>query len=75
MLLSYIFLIIGVCLSIWGSQTRGSWSQNIAIVGGLIWLCLLIFMFYSFGIKVGFVALFVSIVVGAICENIFPKII
>lgn len=73
MLTFYTFLLFGTALAIWGSQTRGTMSQNISIIGGLIWLVTLVTMFFSFGVKDGFIALFVSFAAGAVCKNIFPK--
>jgi len=73
MILSYVILTIAMALTVWGSQTRGTWSQNIAIIGGWCWLITLIVMFFLFGIKDCLIATFISFVIGAIFTRIFPR--
>lgn len=73
MILLYLFLIIGICLVVWGSQTRGTWSRKIAILGGIVWIAPLILIFINYDIRNGLIAAFVSFVIGAVCQRIFPK--
>lgn len=69
----YVFLILGTCLAFWGMQTRGEWSKNISVIGGLVWIVSLIYIFLNKGAKNGLLAILASFVVGAICQRVFPK--
>ncbi len=71
--LIYTITVIGVAISIWGSQTNGTMSQNLATLGGLIWLAGIIWSFFSLGVKKGFILLIVSFIVGALLSRLFPK--
>ena len=37
----------------WGSQTQGTWSPRIAIIGGLLWLPAVILAFVVRGFPLG----------------------
>lgn len=74
MIIIYIAIIVGVGMAIWGSQTRGYWSKNLRIIGGLIWLTSIIYTFYSFGVISGVVNILISFILGAIFQKIFPNI-
>ena len=72
-----IYLIVlslaGTVMVVWGSQTRGTWSQNIAIVGGIVWLLSVVLSFLQKGIVSGLVFTFATFALGAILSNFFPK--
>ncbi len=73
MIILYIFLFIGAIMSTWGAQTRGSWSQKISIVGGMVWFLTLIYLFFIFGFKNGLIALFTSLVIANVCQKLFTR--
>lgn len=58
-----------------GSEGRGTWSKNIATVGGLLWLTSVIIAFVSLGIKNGVFFLLGSFVLGAILTNILKPLL
>jgi hypothetical protein len=65
--------IIGIALGVWGTQTRGTWSQNIGIIGGISWLLGVILFFIQTGLVNGFLYLLGTFIVGAILTRVFPK--
>ena len=65
--------IIGAFLSIWGSQTRGSWSRNISTLGGLMWFAGIIWGFIELGWLWGAVLLLVTFALANIFMRILPK--
>lgn len=58
-----------------GDAGRGSSSQLVSVVGGLVWLAGLIYAFYSEGIGFGLGALLVSFVVAAITMNVGKAVV
>lgn len=65
--------IVGIALGVWGTQTRGTWSQNIGIIGGILWLIGVILFFFQTDLVKGFLFLLSTFIVGAILSRIFPK--
>jgi len=65
--------IVGIALGVWGTQTRGTWSQKIGIIGGVIWLTGVILFFLQTNLVNGFLFLLGTFLVGAILTRIFPK--
>lgn len=65
--------IVGITLGVWGTQTRGTWSQNIGIIGGILWLLGVILFFFQTDLVKGFLYLLGTFIVGAILTRIFPK--
>lgn len=65
--------IIGIFLGVWGTQTRGDWSRNIGIIGGLIWFFSIIWGFIQLGFKNGFVFIFATLIIGAVLSKILPR--
>ncbi len=73
--ISYLQITVGamgVAMAIWGSQTRGTLSRNISIIGGLLWFTVLIWVFVNHFVN-GLYFLLGSFVLGAILKTIFPK--
>jgi len=71
----YVFGIIAMLVVTFGSEGRGSWSKNIEIIGGLLWLASVIWAFFDLGLKGGFLFLIGTFVVGAILQAIFRPIL
>ena len=67
------FAFVGTFLAIWGTQTRGSWSQNIGITGGLIWLVSLVWAIVELGLKTGLLVLLGTFVLGGILISVLSK--
>ena len=65
--------LLGIILVVWGTQTRGEWSQNIGIIGGILWVIGVIGIFFLTGIGNGCWYLLATFIVGAILQRIFPK--
>jgi len=63
----------GTFLGVWGTQTRGSWSRNIGIIGGLIWLLSLTWVVLSYGLLKGLFFTAQTFILGAILSNILPR--
>jgi len=68
-----VVLIFGTAMGIWGSQTRGEWSHNLATIGGLIWLASLVWLFWLGGLWYGIKWILVSFALGAIFMKLFPR--
>jgi len=65
--------IVGIALGAWGTQTRGTWSQKIGIIGGILWLLGVILFFLQTNLVNGFLYLMATFIVGAILTRVFPK--
>jgi hypothetical protein len=65
--------IVGIALGVWGTQTRGTWSQKIGIIGGILWLLGVILFFLQTNLINGFLFLVGTFIVGAILSKVFPK--
>lgn len=74
-MLYLIFFVgfIGILLSVWGTQTRGTWSRNIGIFGGIIWLSGVILAFLDIGLLHGVYFLIGTFALGAILSRFLPK--
>ena len=64
---------IGIFLGVWGTQTRGDWSKNIGIIGGLIWFSTIAWGFMQLGLKNGLIFLLGTLVIGAVLSKILPR--
>lgn len=62
-------------IMVFGMEGRGSWSKNIASVGGILWLLTVIYAFYIFPWQKGFYFLIGTLIVGAILQKILRPII
>lgn len=65
--------IIGIFLTVWSTNTRGEWSQNIGIIGGLLWLPSVVIIFIRLGIENGVIYLIATFIVGNIIQKILQK--
>lgn len=72
-----IFLLtlgfIGTVMSAWGTQTRGTWSPTVAIIGGILWLIAIVSAFLARGFPLGLYFLLGTLVLGSILIKIFPR--
>lgn len=65
--------VVGAVLSIWGSQTRGSMSQAMASVGGIMWIASVGLGFWKLGLGKGALFLLATFVLGAIVMRVAPS--
>lgn len=65
--------LIGTVMSAWGTQTRGTWSPAVAIIGGILWLIAVVSAFIVRGFPNGLYFLLGTFVLGFVATRIFPK--
>jgi hypothetical protein len=71
----YFFGVVATLIMMIGQEGRGSWSQNISIVGGLLWLGSIVFAFYSTNWKTGLLFILGTLIFGAILKKLLRPIL
>lgn len=66
----YLFAAVATFVTIFGMEGRGVWSRNISVVGGLLWLFVIIYGFYFFPWQKSTSILLGTFVFGAISQGI-----
>lgn len=68
-----ISAIIGTFLAIWGSQTRGTLSQKMDMIGGTLWLASIVAFFIVENFKSGVILLIFTFLLAAVLTRVLPK--
>lgn len=71
----YLFGALSTFIMVFGMEGRGTWSNGISIVGGLLWLIAIIWGFFHFSVLMGFGFLLGTFVLGAILKRIFKPLL
>lgn len=71
--LVYVILAIGIFMTTWGAQTRGTLSPAVFSIGGILWLISVVWAFLELGIGKGLLFLLGTFVAGAILSKLLPK--
>jgi hypothetical protein len=66
----YLFGAIATFIMVFGMEGRGSWSRNISVVGGLLWVISIALAFYYFSWRGGALFIVGTFVLGAILQKI-----
>lgn len=71
----YILDAISVIIASFGMEGRGTWSRNIATIGGILWFVSVIAGFYYLGLTHGLYLLVGTFVLGAVLTKVFKLIL
>jgi len=66
----YIFGTISTLIMVFGMEGRGTWSRNIAILGGNLWFISVVVAFWILGIRNGFIYLLGTFIFAYILQRI-----
>jgi hypothetical protein len=67
--------LFGILLATFGIASRGSWSIQIASIGGIIWLAALVLVFWFVGWKLGVLTALGTFVLGNVSERVFRRVL
>ena len=73
--LIYIFGAISTFVVVFGTEGRGQRSRIVSIFGGLLWLLLVIYAFYSLSWQKGTIFLIGTFILGAILQSILRPLL
>ena len=71
----YFLGILSVFIAVFGMEGRGSWSHNISVIGGILWLASVVLAFLKFSIGDGFLFLIGTFILGAILQRILRPLL